>query len=219
MMQAWCQNNSIPVYSINQTNLYETLPKLRLPGWLKDWIKGDVLAGYTVVAPDRYVTIERWHGIGWAMIDPYSGLGAYYILGGLGENTSLGYKDIRAGGSGTIPTNFSISGPGAGGDTRTINKTRKAADGIGDYWEKCFKSALTAFVLTMLGLHLPILTALICYFGLYVPEILLPICFLLLVHFFKIEADLFAHAIIEWAYAVKYCSKPGEIDPNCEVCI
>jgi hypothetical protein len=107
---AWCQNHSIPVYSINQTNLYEVLPRLHYPGWLREWIKGDVLAGNIVITPDRYVTIERWHGTGWAVINPETGLGAYYILGGLFESTeeikaleeSLGPGDVAVGGAAAI---------------------------------------------------------------------------------------------------------------------
>jgi hypothetical protein len=107
---AWCQNHSIPVYSINQANLYETLPRLHYPGWLREWIKGDVLAGNIVITPDRYVTIEKWHGTGWAVINPETGLGAYYILGGLFETTeeikaleeSLGPGDVAVGGTAAI---------------------------------------------------------------------------------------------------------------------
>jgi hypothetical protein len=132
---AWCQNHSIPVYSINQTNLYETLPRLHYPGWLKEWIKSDVLAGNIVITPDRYVTIERWHGTGWAVINPETGLGAYYILGGLFETTeelealeeSLGPEDVVVGGAAAIVILmwlYSLLFEGAGG--LLSNETKEA---------------------------------------------------------------------------------------------
>jgi hypothetical protein len=29
---------------IDQASLYETLPRLHYPGWLREWVRGDVLA-------------------------------------------------------------------------------------------------------------------------------------------------------------------------------
>jgi hypothetical protein len=104
----YAANHSIPVYFINKTNLDKYLPKLKIPDWLKEEIRNEVLSGYNVMIPDRYVTIGQWTGIGWAVIDPHSGLGAWLLLGGIGENTTLNVNDIMIlGGSGTSSMNIS----------------------------------------------------------------------------------------------------------------
>ncbi|RLG56297.1 MAG: hypothetical protein DRN95_07030, partial [Candidatus Hydrothermarchaeota archaeon] len=76
-------NRSIPIYTINQTNLDDVLPILQLPDYIKNWIESDVNAGRVVIVPEQEIQIEDWEGVGWIVFDPDTGAGAYYISGGL----------------------------------------------------------------------------------------------------------------------------------------
>ena len=71
----------IPIYTINQTNLYDILPVLQLPDYVKNWIKSDVMAGRIVIVPEQKLEIKEWNGSGWVVIDPATGAGGYYICG------------------------------------------------------------------------------------------------------------------------------------------
>jgi len=108
---AYAQSKNITVYTINSTNINETLQKLRVDGWIKDEIREKVMQGYIVLIPESYVTINQWRGTGWAVIDPYTGLGAYIIAGGYYKNTTP--PQILAGGWSTVPYNYSeVIAPG-----------------------------------------------------------------------------------------------------------
>ncbi|MBC7090292.1 MAG: hypothetical protein H5T37_07910, partial [Methanobacteriaceae archaeon] len=87
---AYAQSQGIPVYVINQENLYEILPKLKVASWIKNWIIANVNAGHQVIIPEQELTIGQWRGTGWASIDE-NGLGAYIITGGLYEALHGGY--------------------------------------------------------------------------------------------------------------------------------
>lgn len=76
-------NRNVSIYTINQSNLYQILPALELPYYIKGWIESDVNAGRIVVTPAQEIQIEDWHGAGWVVIDPATGAGGYYISGGL----------------------------------------------------------------------------------------------------------------------------------------
>ena len=83
-------NRSIPIYTINQTNVDEILLVLQLPNEIKNWIRSDVNAGRVVIVPEQKIQIKDWNGTGWVVIDPDTGAGAYYISGGLAGGLSGG---------------------------------------------------------------------------------------------------------------------------------
>ena len=61
-----------------------------------------------VVIPEALVTINQWRGTGWAVIDPYTGLGAYIIAGGMYYANATAPPQILSGGWGTVPVNMSL---------------------------------------------------------------------------------------------------------------
>ena len=63
---AYAQSQGIPVYVINQENLYEILPKLKVASWIKNWIIANVEAGYQVIIPEEggYNWTMAWYRLG-----------------------------------------------------------------------------------------------------------------------------------------------------------
>jgi hypothetical protein len=109
---AYAQNTSMPIYTLNQSNLNDTLPLLNQPDWVKDWVRGTVKAGYVVIIPEGWIDINDWHGTGWTELDPTTGAGGYLIVGvmtymntGEAGNTSirLGPEHITVGGHAAQP--------------------------------------------------------------------------------------------------------------------
>jgi len=79
----------IPVYSINSTNVNEILPKLQVSGAVKSGIQSAVASGKVVTIPERNIQYYNWTGIGYIVLDPETGAGAYMISGGIaGGGTS-----------------------------------------------------------------------------------------------------------------------------------
>lgn len=50
---AYAQNQSMPIYTLNQSNINDTIGNLTQPDWVKDWVKGAVEAGYICGVPLR----------------------------------------------------------------------------------------------------------------------------------------------------------------------
>jgi hypothetical protein len=115
---AWAQNHSIPVYTINQSNYAELVPKLRVDQWLRDRVTRAAQSGRVVIIPDRYLRIEKWYGTGWTELDPTTGAGGYLIVGvmtymreGEAGNASirLGPEHVSVGGHAAQPMDMSYS--------------------------------------------------------------------------------------------------------------
>ncbi len=120
---AYAQNNSIPIYSINSTNVDELVPLLQLPSWaswIRDYIRSVVASGYVVVIPERDVTINQWHGVGFAVIEPTTGLGAYIITGYLAGNATA--ASVAYGGMATQAMNMSSNAPYFGGNSGNLSE-------------------------------------------------------------------------------------------------
>lgn len=85
----------IPIYTINQTNINNILPKLNVSQEVKEGIQSAVGSGKIVTIPKKNVQYYNWSGIGWIVMDPDSGAGAYMISGGLagGETADSGKLD------------------------------------------------------------------------------------------------------------------------------
>ncbi len=77
-------NEGIPIYTVNQSNISAVLPQLQLPSDVISDIQNAVNADKTVTVSKTQITYNGWTGVGYIIIDPTTGAGAYMISGGLG---------------------------------------------------------------------------------------------------------------------------------------
>jgi transglutaminase-like putative cysteine protease len=75
-------NQGMPIYTINQSNVNTILPQLQLNGDAMTDIQNAVNAGKVVTAPKTNITFNGWTGCGYIITDPTTGAGAYMISGG-----------------------------------------------------------------------------------------------------------------------------------------
>jgi hypothetical protein len=75
--------NKIPVYSINKNNINQILPKLQVSQDVKTDIQNSINAGKEVTIPKQNIQYYDWEGVGYTIIDPDTGAGAYIISGGI----------------------------------------------------------------------------------------------------------------------------------------
>ena len=73
----------IPIYTINQTNIGTILPQLQLDAGTIADIQSAVNAGKVVTVSKTDITFNGWTGCGYIIIDPNTGAGAYMISGGM----------------------------------------------------------------------------------------------------------------------------------------
>ncbi len=73
----------IPIYTINQTNINTILPQLQVDGDVKADIQNAVNAGKEVTVSKSNINFNGWNGCGYIIIDPATGAGAYMISGGM----------------------------------------------------------------------------------------------------------------------------------------
>ena len=76
-------DQGIPIYTVNQSNISTVLPQLQLPSDVISDIQNAVNAGEVVTVPQMQITYNGWTGVGYIIIDPTTGAGAYMISGGL----------------------------------------------------------------------------------------------------------------------------------------
>lgn len=76
-------NQGIPIYTINQSNINTVIPQLQLDSATKADIQNAVNAGKIVTVSKTDITYNGWIGCGYIIIDPNTGAGAYMISGGL----------------------------------------------------------------------------------------------------------------------------------------
>ena len=72
-------NQGIPIYTVNQQNIAAVLPKLSVSTEIKAVLQNAVNAGKHVMIPQRNVSYYGWAGIGYTIMDPDSGSGAYMV--------------------------------------------------------------------------------------------------------------------------------------------
>jgi len=80
----------IPIYTINQSNINTILPQLQLDGGTIADIKNAVNAGQEVTVSKTDITFNGWTGCGYIIIDPLTGAGAYMISGGMNGAIAIG---------------------------------------------------------------------------------------------------------------------------------
>ncbi len=83
-------NQGIPIYTINQTNINTILPQLQVDADVKADIVNAVNAGKEVTVSKANITFNGWTGCGYIIIDLVTGAGAYMISGGLSGGIILG---------------------------------------------------------------------------------------------------------------------------------
>ncbi len=74
---------NIPIYRIDQSNIFQILPQLQIVQAIKQDILNSVNAGKVVIIPQQEVSIGLWQGVGYIVQDPTNGNAAYLISGGL----------------------------------------------------------------------------------------------------------------------------------------
>jgi type III secretion system FlhB-like substrate exporter len=75
-------DQGIPIYTINQTNIATTMPQLQIDQQTKDDITNAVNAGKVVTVSKTNITANGWTGCGYIITNPETGAGAYMISGG-----------------------------------------------------------------------------------------------------------------------------------------
>ncbi len=82
-------DEGIPIYTINQANIDSILPNLQVDvGTITD-IKNAVNAGKVVTVSKTNITYNGWTGVGYIIIDPNTGAGAYMVSGGLSGSWTI----------------------------------------------------------------------------------------------------------------------------------
>ncbi|MHB8882209.1 MAG: transglutaminase-like domain-containing protein [Thermodesulfovibrionales bacterium] len=76
-------DQGIPIYTINQSNIAVILPQLQLDNGTIADIQNAVNAGKIVSVSKTDIQFHGWNGCGYIVIEPNSGAGAYMISGGL----------------------------------------------------------------------------------------------------------------------------------------
>ncbi|MFZ3138457.1 MAG: transglutaminase-like domain-containing protein [Thermodesulfovibrionales bacterium] len=75
-------DQGIPIYKINLSNINTVLPHLQVDANVKVDIQNAVNAGKEVTVSNNDITFNGWTGCGYIIIDPITGAGAYMISGG-----------------------------------------------------------------------------------------------------------------------------------------
>lgn len=75
--------NGIKVYTINQENVDNVMPKLEYDSSKKQELKNLIKNGKEITVPKKEVTIDGWQGTGYIVENPDDGTAAYMISGGL----------------------------------------------------------------------------------------------------------------------------------------
>jgi hypothetical protein len=76
-------DQGIPIYTINQTNINTIIPQLQLDAGTISDIQNAINAGKEVTVSKTDITYNGWTGCGYIIIDPLTGAGAYMISGGV----------------------------------------------------------------------------------------------------------------------------------------
>ena len=78
------------IYTINQDNRATALPKLTIGGDAGTEIRNAIQAGKEVTFHESQIFAHGWHGYGYSIIDPETGVGAYLIVGAGNGGVLLG---------------------------------------------------------------------------------------------------------------------------------
>ena len=84
-------DQGIPIYTVNQTNIATTLPQLQVSQEVKMDIQNAVNAGKVVTVSQTNINFKGWIGCGYIINNPETGAGAYMISGGLSGAAIMTY--------------------------------------------------------------------------------------------------------------------------------
>lgn len=88
-------DQGIPIYGIDSSNIATVLPKLQVANEVKTDVANAVNAGLTVQIPKTNVSKLGWSGVGYIISNPVDGTGAYRISGGLnGGDSGTGVSTV-----------------------------------------------------------------------------------------------------------------------------
>ena len=76
-------DQGIPIYTVNQTNITTVLPQLQVDITVKEDIQDAVNAGKEVTVSKSNISYNGWTGCGYIVINPETGAGAYMLSGGI----------------------------------------------------------------------------------------------------------------------------------------
>ena len=79
----FANQQGIPIYTIDRGNVQAILPRLQVSNDVKADIEASVAAGKIVTVPEREMVKDGFTGVGYLVIDPETGSGAYLIAAGL----------------------------------------------------------------------------------------------------------------------------------------
>jgi len=88
-------DQGIPIYTINQSNIDTILPQLQIDADAKTDIRNAVNAGKEVTVSKTNITYNGWTGCGYIIIDLETGEGAYMISGGMNGGEIEPAKDEK----------------------------------------------------------------------------------------------------------------------------
>ncbi len=90
-------DQGIPIYKIDSSNVSVTIPKLQVAAAVKTEIANAVNAGLSVQIPQTNIVQNGWTGVGYIISNPLDGSGAYRISGGLnGSDSGTGVATVIA---------------------------------------------------------------------------------------------------------------------------
>ena len=87
---AIAQSQGQKIYTINPSNRDTALPKLNLSGDAGAEIRSAIEAGKEVTFHESAINAYGWHGVGYSIVDPDTGAGAYLIEGAGNGGALLG---------------------------------------------------------------------------------------------------------------------------------
>ncbi|MFQ5745118.1 MAG: hypothetical protein ACE5HV_16280, partial [Acidobacteriota bacterium] len=76
-------NRGIPIFAIDATNVDVILPQLTVSSAVVNDVQNAVAAGKRILIPRDNVPLLDWNGVGYIVLDPVTGAGAYLISGGI----------------------------------------------------------------------------------------------------------------------------------------
>jgi transglutaminase-like putative cysteine protease len=90
-------DQGIPIYRINSSNIAAILPQLQVSDAIKTETSNAINAGLAVQIPQTNITLNGWTGTGYIVSNPIDGSGAYRISGGLnGSDSGTGVATVIA---------------------------------------------------------------------------------------------------------------------------
>lgn len=79
----YAKQQGVPVYTIDNSNINQLLPALSISSDVKADIQNAVNVGNKVMVSQTELQYNEWSGVGYIILDPVTGAGAYMISGGL----------------------------------------------------------------------------------------------------------------------------------------